>query len=127
MNAAHKPGLGNVSSTRPQSRAERRAEAERLRVEQEQDTTGSSDTAPAAELPAAAPADTTRAVQLPLKRAKKKVPIATQIRRETETRIEWAQAQGAALTDLVDAALTAYLDAAGVPQPGPDGTIAEAP
>jgi hypothetical protein len=41
----------------------------------------------------------------------------TQIRPETLAQIEWVQAQGAALTDLADAALTAYLDAARIPHP----------
>ncbi|MFC9898549.1 hypothetical protein ACFVMC_33070 [Nocardia sp. NPDC127579] len=130
MNAAAKPGLGDLSSTRPMSRAARRAEAERIRLEQErQAEAGGNGTA---ELDDQLDADIQLlhepgepTVQLPLKRAKRKVPIATQIRRETEARVEWAQARGAALTDLVDAALNAYLDAAGVPQPGPDGTVSE--
>ncbi|MEU5410504.1 hypothetical protein [Nocardia asteroides] len=123
MNAAAKPGLGDLGSTRPLTREERRAEAARVRAEREAaEQQTAPDPAPepaAAPLPAAAPS-----VTIPMKkRGIDKRPFSTQLRAETAARLAWLVEQGAVLTDTVDTAITTYLDAAGVPRPGPDGTM----
>ncbi|MFD3431326.1 hypothetical protein [Nocardia fluminea] len=140
MNAAAR-GLGDVDSTRPQpqSRAERRAEAARIHaeqaaeqaaaVEQEQPATLAGPSAPQIPIGPAigsgAPAILTGppTIAIPMKKRGDKRPFSTQLRGETTARLAWLVAQGGVLTDVADAAITAYLDAAGVPRPGPDGTM----
>lgn len=123
--AAAKPGLGDLGSTRPLTREERRAEAARIRAEREaaeQQTAPAPEPAPepaAAPPPAAAPT-----VKIPMKkRGIDKRPFSTQVRAETAVRLAWLVEQGAVLTDTVDTAITTYLDSAGVPRPGPDGKM----
>jgi len=55
-----------------------------------------------------------RAPLAPRKREAKR-PFSTQLRPNTIERLEWMKAQGYSLTDVVDAAVNAYLDDAGVP------------
>ncbi len=125
MNAAA-AGLP-LPSSRPPSRAARREEAARLQAEQdaaaaaaaEQETATA--VAPAAPQPSTAPAAPT--IAIPMKKRRDKKPFSTQLRGETVTRLTWLVEQGAVLTDTVDTAITAYLDAAGVPRPGPDGSM----
>ncbi|VFA96142.1 Uncharacterised protein [Nocardia farcinica] len=120
MNAARATGLNLPSSSRPQHRGDLREAAARVRPSTTTDTT------PAAAQPEPAPATTPAAapaVSIPLKRKKNKRPFSTQISAETSARLDWLIKQGAVLTDTVDAAITAYLDAAGVPRPGPDGSM----
>ncbi|MFD4444399.1 hypothetical protein ACFWPK_31950 [Nocardia sp. NPDC058519] len=147
MNAASTPGI-NMPSTRPQSRAERRAEAERIRAEQETAAAEAPDVAEDAVEPLQAPEPkpvTTAArpprpkgkdnntvptppaptVNLPMKARTSKRPFATQVQASTLGRLEWARRQGAILTDTVDAAINSYLDAAGVPQADESGDIIE--
>lgn len=52
---------------------------------------------------------------LPARRQQSKRPFSTQLRPETLTRLEWIRRAGYVINDTVDAALNAYLDAAGVP------------
>lgn len=69
---------------------------------------------------------TSSPVQLPVRhtRAKsEKRSFSTQLRRDTLLRLDWVMKHGFVLTDTVDAAVNAYLDAAGVPHPGIDGAI----
>lgn len=127
MNAAA-AGLP-LPSSRPPSRAARREEAARLQAEQEaaaaaaaeQETATVAAAEPAAPQPSTAPAAPT--IAIPMKKRRDKKPFSTQLRGETVTRLTWLVEQGAVLTDTVDTAITAYLDAAGVPRPGPDGSM----
>lgn len=119
MNAARATGLNLPSSSRPQHRGDLREAAARVRPSTTTDTTPATQPEPApATTTAAAPA-----VSIPLKRKKNKRPFSTQISAETSARLDWLIKQGAVLTDTVDAAITAYLDAAGVPRPSPDGSM----
>lgn len=131
MNAAAR-GLGDVDSTRPQSRAERRAEAARIHAEreaaeqaavgeQERPTTLVEPSAP--QIPTGPAIPTVPTIAIPMKKRGDKRPFSTQLRGETTARLAWLVAQGGVLTDVADAAITAYLDAAGVPRPGPDGNM----
>ena len=107
---AQKPGI-EIGSTRPLSRAERRAQAARVQ---------SADAPPsdiAASPPPAAGEEADRRVRLNSRRREGKRPFATQLRPSTVTRLEWIRARGYVITDTVDAAINAYLDSAGVPQP----------
>ncbi|MFI7531488.1 hypothetical protein [Nocardia salmonicida] len=148
MNASA-PGI-NMPSTRPQSRAERRAEAERIRAEQEtaaaeapdvvedaveptQDpepepkpvTTAARPPRPKGKDNNTVPTPPAPTVSLPMKARTSKRPFATQVQASTLGRLEWARRQGAILTDTVDAAINSYLDAAGVPQADENGDIIE--
>ncbi|MEU4345348.1 hypothetical protein AB0H00_29540 [Nocardia sp. NPDC023852] len=137
MNAST-PGI-SVPSTKAPSRAERRAEAERIRHEQASPAvpeTAKSTPAPdpaavTAESPGPAGKDKTiptpppPTVQLPMKARHNKRPLATQVQASTLGRLEWVRRQGAVLTDTVDAAINAYLDAAGVPHADENGNITE--
>lgn len=124
MNAAAKPGLGDLESTRPLSREERRAQAARVRAEQEAaeqqqpDATVVDEPVPTPVAPAATPS-----VKIPMKKRGDKKPFSTQLSTETTARLAWLVQQGGVLTDTVEAAIKAYLDAAGIPRPGPDGTM----
>lgn len=126
MNAATR-GLGEVDSTRPPTRAERRAAAAKVQSSAKPDTEPDTvaPTAPAEQQATApaAPVQAGPAVSIPMKKRGDKRPFSTQLRGETTTRLAWLVEQGGVLTDTVDAAITAYLDAAGVPRPGPDGTM----
>ncbi|MFI8978473.1 hypothetical protein ACIGO9_36725 [Nocardia asteroides] len=122
-----------LDSSRPPSRAARREEAARLKggqaVKQEPgaarripDEPQPSTTSVAPERSSAPAAAPTVAIPMKKKRGDKR-PFSTQLRAETVARLAWLVEQGAVLTDTVDTAITTYLDAAGVPRPGPDGTM----
>lgn len=57
------------------------------------------------------------------RRATSKRPFSTQLRPSTVGRLDWIVSQGYVLTDTVDAAINAYLDAAGVPPADEFGRI----
>jgi hypothetical protein len=128
MNAASKPSGLEVGSTRPLSRAERRAQAARVQPEETPVApaaeAGASpqpdDKAPSAAVPApskdhesAEPA----AVRLKPRQRKAKNPFATQLHSGTLARLEWIKARGYVITDTVDDAINTYLDGAGIPRP----------
>ena len=130
MNAASKPSGLEVGSTRPLSRAERRAQAARVQPEQ-------TPAAPAAEATSPQPDDKTPpplpasaaptpnqdqesaelAVRLKPRQRKAKNPFATQLHSGTLARLEWIKARGYVITDTVDDAINTYLDGAGIPRP----------
>lgn len=63
-------------------------------------------------------------IDLPSRRSRRgpvKRPFSTQLQPATMARLDWISAQGFVLTDTVDAAINAYLDAAGVPRPDAEG------
>ena len=127
MNAASKPTGLQVGSTRPLSRAERRAQAARVTAD---DTPTTGTPAPAepepqdAEIPPA-PAVTggeekaqpTEPVWLKARQRKVKSPFATQLHAGTLARLEWIKTRGYVITDTVDEAINRYLDDAGIPKP----------
>lgn len=122
MNAARATGLP-LDSSRPQSRAARREEAARLQAEQqaaEQQPVATvvDEPAPKPVTPTAAPS-----VKIPMKKRADKRPFSTQLSSETTARLAWLVQQGGVLTDTIEAAVSTYLDAAGIPRPGPDGTM----
>jgi hypothetical protein len=136
MNAAAKPTGLQVGSTRPLSRADRRANAARVRADEDDiETPVSNQTPPLAQNPppanddpvppppptppAAAPPETQSAkpVQLRARERKAKSPFATQLHAGTLARLEWIKARGFVITDTVDTAINTYLDAAGIPRP----------
>ncbi|WP_280498258.1 hypothetical protein [Nocardia farcinica] len=51
-----------------------------------------------------------------LSRSRGKRPFSTQIQPSTLWRLEWIRRNGYSITDTVDDAINAYLDAAGVPR-----------
>lgn len=123
MNAASKPTGLQVGSTRPLSRAERRAQAARVTADE---------TAPAAPepqntdippAPVATPPDgeqearQAEPVRLKARLRKVKSPFATQLHAGTLARLEWIKARGYVITDTVDEAINRYLDNAGIPKP----------
>lgn len=130
MNAASKPSGLEVGSTRPLSRAERRAQAARVQPEQ-------TPAAPAAEATSPQPDDgnppprpassaptpnqdqesAELAVRLKPRQRKAKNPFATQLHSGTLARLEWIKARGYVITDTVDDAINTYLDGAGIPRP----------
>ncbi|MGK2870520.1 hypothetical protein CRM90_27620 [Mycobacterium sp. ENV421] len=134
MNAASKPSGLEVGSTKPLSRAERRAQAARVQAEE---TPAAPAPAPAAEAeprpddetpsaPEAAPAPAPgqdhesvepAAVRLKPRQRKAKNPFATQLHSGTLARLEWIKARGYVITDTVDDAINTYLDGAGIPRP----------
>ena len=123
MNAASKPAGLQVGSTRPLSRAERRAQAARVTADE---------TAPAApepqntDIPPAhvmtppggeQATQPTEPVRLKARQRKVKSPFATQLHAGTLARLEWIRAHGYVITDTVDEAINRYLDDAGIPKP----------
>lgn len=122
MNAAAKPAGLQVGSTRPLSRAERRAKAARVQAEvapsaaagpPQQDNAGPTQpVTPGQENEAAEPP-----VRLKARQRKAKNPFATQLHPGTLARLEWIKARGYAITDTVDDAINTYLDNAGIPRP----------
>ncbi|WP_280393463.1 hypothetical protein [Nocardia wallacei] len=132
-------GIGMPESTRP-TRAQRRQEASRVHADRAR-TPGEEEDAPApqeehdrgdtrAETPAPhekeKPMPVRPTVTLPVKKRPAKRPFATQIRPSTAARLEWARRQhGAALTDVVDDAINAYLDAAGIPPADEHGNVGD--
>jgi hypothetical protein len=127
-----RPAGLQVGSTKPLSRAERRAQAARVQAvevvaaaDTDEEPTNSpseeSSLPPApdkrAEKSAAAkqkPAEVL--AQLTPRRRDSKRPFSTQLRPSTVERLEWMKRRGYSVTEVVDAALNAYLDSAGVPQ-----------
>lgn len=129
MNAASKPSGLEVGSTRPLSRAERRAQAARVKAE---DTPAipaaevitsrpNEETEEATSPPPAAPDQKSEyaapAVRLKPRQRKAKNPFATQLHSGTLARLEWIKARGYVITDTVDDAINTYLDEAGIPRP----------
>lgn len=122
MNSAAKPAGLQVGSTRPLSRAERRAEAARVQAEEapsaaagppQQDNAGPTHpVTPGQENEAAEPP-----MRLKARQRKAKNPFATQLHPGTLARLEWIKARGYAITDTVDDAINTYLDNAGIPRP----------
>lgn len=131
MNAASKPSGLEVGSTRPLSRAERRAQAARVQAEETTEAPAAEpgaapqpdDETPSA--PAAAPPTPSQdresaepaAVRLKPRQRKAKNPFATQLHSGTLARLEWIKARGYVITDTVDDAINSYLDGAGIPRP----------
>ncbi|WP_328664669.1 hypothetical protein [Nocardia salmonicida] len=65
-------------------------------------------------------------IALPPRRGRRrgsKRPFSTQLESATLARLDWIVNQGYVLTDTVDAAINAYLDAAGVPRPDAEGDM----
>ena len=63
-------------------------------------------------------------IDLPSRRSRRgpvKRPFSTPRQPPTMARLDWISGQGFVLTDTVDAAINAYLDAAGVPRPDAEG------
>lgn len=123
MNAAAKPSGLQVGSTRPLSRAERRAEAARVKAEQAPEASEPV-VGPDEEVPPtpAVPSDqgsepAEPSVQLKARQRKAKSPFATQLHPGTLARLEWIKARGYVITDTVDDAINTYLDGAGIPRP----------
>lgn len=103
-------GLGSQEPTRP-SREDRRREAERVQPA----------ASPVAEAtpppPATAPAPA--GTKLQARRRNTKVPFNTYLPPLTQQRVEWLRAHGGyTVTDIVDAALTEFLDKMKVPADG---------
>lgn len=99
-------GLGSQEPTRP-SREDRRREAERV-----QPAAGS----PVAEHRAATPPPETK---LQARKRSTKVPFNTYLPPLTQQRVEWLRVHGGyTVTDIVDAALTEFLDKMKVPADG---------
>lgn len=130
MNAASKPSGLEVGSTRPLSRAERRAQAARVQPEQTPAAPAAEATSPQPDgentppLPASAAPTPNQdhksaelAVQLKPRQRKAKNPFATQLHSGTLARLEWIKARGYVITDTVDDAINTYLDGAGIPRP----------
>jgi hypothetical protein len=121
MNAAARATGINVESTRPVSRAERRAEAARVQaLKDAEQTTEAGPEQPDAERETAVPQQRIAAAPVTLKPRKpkgSKRPFSTQLRAGTMARLDWITARGYVLTETVDDAINAYLDAAGIPQP----------
>lgn len=132
MNAASKPSGLEVGSTRPLSRAERRAQAARVQAEEtpvapapaaEGDPSSQPDdetpSAPAAAAPAPSQAyeSAEPPVRLKPRQRKAKNPFATQLHSGTLARLEWIKARGYVITATVDDAINTYLDGAGIPRP----------
>ena len=130
MNAASKPSGLEVGSTRPLSRAERRAQAARVQPEQTPaaPAAGATSPQPDDENPPPRPASSAPtpnqdqesaelAVRLKPRQRKAKNPFATQLHSGTLARLEWIKARGYVITDTVDDAINTYLDGAGIPRP----------
>ena len=130
MNAASKPSGLEVGSTRPLSRAERRAQAARVQPEHTPAAPAAEATSPQPDdenpppRPASAAPTPTQdqesaelAVRLKPRQRKAKNPFATQLHSGTLARLEWIKARGYVITDTVDDAINTYLDGAGIPRP----------
>ncbi|MGF2952137.1 hypothetical protein ACOJVP_07300 [Mycobacterium sp. THU-M116] len=127
MNSAAKPTGLQVGSTKPMSRAERRAQAARVKADE---TTSVNETSAEPEpqnserppAPAVTPGEETQLVEpvrLKARQRKTKSPFATQLHAGTLARLEWIKARGYIITDTVDDAINSYLDDAGIPRPDP--------
>jgi len=124
MNAAKPAGL-QLGPTRPLSRAERRAEAARVKAEETSTPPAAAVTRPDDEIPSVpvpTPDQETEAAQPPpvrlkARQRKAKNPFATQLHSGTLARLEWIKARGYVITDTVDEAINTYLDNAGIPRP----------
>lgn len=102
-----KPGISNITSTRP-TRAQRRDEVARVRPEE-----------PSTASPASVAVPT-----LKPRRKPSKVPFNTYIERGTQARLEWFRTRGGyAVTDVTDLALREFMDRAGVPHPDENGKM----
>ena len=127
MNAAAKPTGLQVGSTRPLSRAERRAQAARVTADETPDApeTSTEHEPPSSETPPApvvtppgeTPTQPAEAPRLKARQRKVKSPFATQLHAGTLARLEWIKARGYVITDTVDDAINSYLDDAGIPRP----------
>ncbi|EHB44074.1 hypothetical protein MycrhDRAFT_6969 [Mycolicibacterium rhodesiae JS60] len=130
MNAASKPSGLEVGSTRPLSRAERRAQAARVKADEAPEAPATEVSTPprpneeTEEAPSAPPAASNErsesaepAVRLKPRQRKAKNPFATQLHSGTLARLEWIKARGYVITDTVDDAINTYLDEAGIPRP----------
>ena len=127
MNAATKPTGLQVGSTRPLSRAERRAQAARVTADETPDApeTSTEHEPPSSETPPApvvtppgeTPTQPAEAPRLKARQRKVKSPFATQLHAGTLARLEWIKARGYVITDTVDDAINSYLDDAGIPRP----------
>lgn len=127
MNAAAKPTGLQVGSTRPLSRAERRAQAARVTADETPDApdTSTEHEPPSSEIPPApmvtppgeTPTQPAEAPRLKARQRKVKSPFATQLHAGTLARLEWIKAHGYVITDTVDDAINSYLDDAGIPRP----------
>ena len=131
MNAASKPSGLEVGSTKPLSRAERRAQAARVQPEEtpaapavEVGTSPHPDDKTPPPLPASAAPTPDQShvsaespVRLKPRQRKAKNPFATQLHSGTLARLEWIKARGYVITDTVDDAINTYLDGAGIPRP----------
>jgi len=135
MNAASKPSGLEVGSTRPLSRAERRAQAARVTAAEEAPATPTppptastpprrddeTPPVPAATLtPDQGQVSAEPEVRLKPRQRKAKNPFATQLHSGTLARLEWIKARGYVITDTVDDAINTYLDNAGIPRPDPN-------
>ena len=97
-------GLGSQEPTRP-SREDRRREAERVQ--------------PAATSPVAEATPPPTGTTLQARKRNTKVPFNTYLPPLTQQRVEWLRADGGyTVTDIVDAALTEFLDKMKVPADG---------
>ena len=127
MNAAAKPTGLQVGSTRPLSRAERRAEAARVKAQEAPATPAAALSPPPQDndgppVPVVSPEQENEAVEplpvrLKARQRKAKNPFATQLHSGTLARLEWIKARGYVITDTVDEAINSYLDNAGIPRP----------
>lgn len=128
MNAAAKATGLEVGSTRPLSRAERRAQAARVKADETPaDEASTAEHEPASSEISTAPAVTpppgegtqsaAEPVRLKARQRKVKSPFATQLHASTLARLEWIKARGYVITDTVDDAINSYLDNAGIPRP----------
>ncbi|MCP3810841.1 hypothetical protein ABFW11_13155 [Mycolicibacterium porcinum] len=129
MNAAAKATGLDVGSTRPLSRAERRAQAARVKADETpaDETSTEHEHEPASSEISTAPAETpppgeetqppAEPVRLKARQRKVKSPFATQLHTGTLARLEWIKARGYVITDTVDDAINSYLDNAGIPRP----------
>lgn len=121
-----------LESTRPLSRAERRAQAARIHGEEETTDvpqTPATPPQPPQVTPKPATDDTSEqqqgsgSVKLKPRRRATKGPFSTQLQVSTLARIEWITRRGYVLTDTVDDAINAYLDAANIPRPDENGQM----
>lgn len=128
-----RPAGLQVGSTKPLSRAARRAQAARVQaaeVPAAADTEEESTSSPSEAVMPPAPEKVVEKVaakqkpataevlaQLAPRRREPKRPFSTQLRPSTIERLDWMKGQGYSVTDVVDAALNAYLDSAGAPKP----------
>ncbi len=130
MNAAAKATGLDVGPTRPLSRAERRAQAARVKADEAPTDETSADhehhhepasseipTAPAVTPPPGEGTQPAEPVRLKARQRKVKSPFATQLHAGTLARLEWIKARGYVITDTVDDAINSYLDNAGIPRP----------